>query len=150
METPALLAPARPDVALSQQDRYPVWHEIPTRDGDLDPLGHVNNVAITRLYEEARVLFEQTLRQRHTFRPASGVLVQLNVHYLGAARYPEPVRIGCGIKRLGRASYTVAQAMYQDGQCVGVSDATVAHVRADGTGPLPDDFRSALETALLR
>ncbi|HVV12683.1 acyl-CoA thioesterase [Amycolatopsis sp.] len=150
METPTLRAPARPDISLSRRDRYPVWHEVSTRYGDLDPLGHVNNVAIGRLYEEARVLFEQALRQRRAFRPVRAMLVQLNVHYLGETRYPGPVRIGSGIKRLGRASYTVAQAMYQDGQCVGVSDATVAHVPADGPGPLPDDFRSALETALLR
>ncbi|GAB2982138.1 acyl-CoA thioesterase [Amycolatopsis acidiphila] len=150
MEAPALQAPIRPDSSLSRRDRYPLWHDVPTRYGDLDPLGHVNNVAITRLYEEARVLFEQTLRQRHAFRPARGMLVQLNVHYLGETRYPEPVQIGTGIKRLGRASYTLAQAMYQGGRCVGVSDATVAHVPADGPGPLPDDFRSALETALLR
>ena len=135
----------RPDPARTERHRYPVWLEVPTRFGDLDSLGHLNNVAIAQLYEESRV------RLSHTVAAQAGpgllrlVLAAFNLHYLAETRYPEPVEVGIGVARIGRSSYTMGQVMYQGGRCVGLADSTLVHAPPTGVVPLPDDVRTILE-----
>jgi acyl-CoA thioester hydrolase len=147
VETSLIPASVRPDEARRQRHHYPLWHEIPTRFGDLDPLGHVNNVAIAQLYEESRVWFARTLGLRADLHRV--VLVAMTLHYVAETRYPEPVKVGIGVAGIGRTSYTLAHALYQGGQCVGLADSTLVHAPAAGASPLPAEFRSALETVRL-
>ena len=111
--------------------------EVPTRFGDLDPLGHVNNVAIGSFYEEGRaklnrITFPTEMRKRHSMRM---LMADLHIAYLGEAHYPEPLIVYSGISHIGRSSYTIAQALFQEGQCVGTAESVL--VNTDGTAPAP-------------
>ena len=43
--------------------RYPDLEEVQTRFQDLDPMGHLNNVAFAAMFEHARVRYNQRLGQ---------------------------------------------------------------------------------------
>lgn len=135
----------RPDPARAERHHYPLWQEVQTRFGDMDPLGHINNVAVAQLYEESRVRFGRMVAERCGPGLHRLVLVAINVHYLAETRYPDPVEVGIGVARIGRSSYTLAQALYQHGKCVGLADSTMVHAPVTGVVPLPDDVRTVLE-----
>ena len=135
----------RPDPARAERGHYPLWHEIPTRFGDLDPLGHVNNVAVNQLYEESRVRFGQELQRRCGSALHRLVLASMTVHYIAETYYPDPVEAGIGVARIGRSSYALAQVLYQRGRCVGVADSTLVHAPVTGVLPLPGDVRAVLD-----
>lgn len=149
MQTPPIPALVRPDTARTERHHYPVWHQISTRFGDLDPLGHINNVAVTQLYDECRVWFNRLLERRANCTLHRLVLAAFSVHYLAETQYPEPVELGVGVVEIGRTSYRLAQALYQQGRCVGVADSAIVHAPVTGTTPLPEEFRAELEKVRL-
>ena len=145
MQTPLVAAGERPDPARTQRRHYPVWQQVTTRFGDLDPLGHINNVAITQLYEESRVRFAQVVAEHSAATLHRVVRASLNVHFLGETHYPDPVEVGVGVARIGRSSYQLAHALYQRDRCVGLADSTLVHAPVTGVAELPEEFRAALE-----
>ncbi|HWC79992.1 MAG TPA: acyl-CoA thioesterase [Pseudonocardiaceae bacterium] len=149
MESQLVPPAVRPDPARTERHHYPQWQEIATRFGDLDPLGHVNNVAVARLYEESRVRFAQTISERTQGGLERVVLAALSLNFLGETVYPEPVEVGLGVVRVGRSSWQFAQALYQHGKCVGLADSTIVHAPLDGPSPLPGPVRAELEKLLL-
>jgi acyl-CoA thioester hydrolase len=51
----------RPDPTRLTPSAYPHSETIQTRFQDLDPLGHINNVAMAALFESGRVRFNQAM-----------------------------------------------------------------------------------------
>jgi acyl-CoA thioester hydrolase len=123
------------------------------RFGDLDPLRHLNNVAVAQLYEEARVRFldgsgvRERLEPKHWF-----VIAELTVQYLAEGFYPDPVELGTGVLRVGGASFTLVHALFQNGRCIGSCDSVLVHVNREegGARPLPDAARAVLREHSLR
>jgi acyl-CoA thioester hydrolase len=130
---------------------YPWSVELQTRFADMDVNGHLNNVAISRLYEEARVRFGAALRDAH---PELGrpryVVGHVAIDYLAEGHYPAPVVIGYGVNSLGTKSYRAAMAMFQAGACIGLSDAAMVHRGEAGPVALPQALRDVLGEWLLR
>ena len=143
---------ARPSLQRQQLDLYPFKVEILARYADVDPLWHINNVAIAQYYEEARV--STTRRIMGGGRIPTGpdlrlLLARQSIDYLREAGYPGKLTVGVGVLRIGNSSYTLGMAMFQDGGCVSVSDAVL--VVADATGPtrLPEEYRERMQALLL-
>lgn len=119
-------AGGRPDALQQTLDRYPFQIELATRFGDMDSGGHINNVAIVRLFEDARVRMQMeafglgTYRQND--RPFRTVVVKSTTQYLRESFFPQPMRCGVGVSRIGNRSYGLVSALFQDGQCVAVQD----------------------------
>lgn len=88
---------------------------IPLRWGDMDSLGHVNNVLYLRLLEEARVQFLGDIAPlgEHGY----GVLAARHeIDYLRPLHYSaEPVEIPLWVERIGRTSCTVAYVVVAPG-----------------------------------
>ena len=127
--------------------------ELPTRFGDMDPNRHLNNVAVTRLYEEARVRFNWGVRADHSLPRARFLVGHVAVDYLGEGSYPDPVVVGYGIASFGTTSFRAAMGMFQRGVCIGLCDTVMVHrgpiESGGGPAPLPDDLRAALGEWLL-
>jgi acyl-CoA thioester hydrolase len=141
----------KPDPSRLALATYPFSFELQTRFGDLDVLGHLNNAAIARLYEEARSRFGMAhladIRQPLTgHRTWWALVANVSINYLGEAHYPAPVTVGAGIGRIGGSSYTVAHALFQDGQCRGTCDCTLVIVSKETRKAmsLPDNLRERL------
>ena len=131
-------------------DVYPVQIPLQARFSDLDVLQHINNVAMADLFLESRVRMFRSIRERTPDWTNPLVVASLSIAYLRDALYPEPITGACAIVAIGRTSFTVAQAMFQDGVCVSAADVVQVHRDANGPAPLPQDLRAELGAISLR
>ena len=130
---------------------YPVTIELQTRFQDMDINGHLNNVAFAALFESGRVLLNREIRPWEE-RPANErtMVAAVEINYLAEGNFPDPVQIATGIGRLGTSSWTIVQAMFQNGRCIATCD-TVVVCRTDGEAkPLRAAMVAELETKLAR
>ena len=133
-------------------ESYPVVGEIAARYGDMDANGHLNNLALESLHENARATMNRDLLPSAydvTRRRIRLVTSQNAVHFLAEAHWPATIATGAGVGRIGRASYVASTALFISGSCIGVCDTVLVALGDDGPVPLPDEFRAALQTVLL-
>ena len=125
------------------------YHETPidVRWGDLDMLGHVNNVAYLTYYEQARV---DTIYHIGSLSGEAGVgcvVVQANVSYKVSVEYPATLKVVTSIQKIGNTSMIFHHTLRdRDGDTVySEADVTVVWVdRKQGGGPVsvPDFVRA--------
>jgi acyl-CoA thioester hydrolase len=135
-----------------QQDNYPFTHEVQARYGDLDPFGHLNNVAIAQAYEEARASLSLTIFGADVIygrSPYSVVIPTVELHYYAPLPWPSTIRVGVGVAEIGRTSFRCGYGLFGDGECVGVSEAVLVLLRDGRPEPLPDGTRAQLEKLCL-
>lgn len=70
----------------------------------------------------------------------------VNIAYLLEGRYPELLRVGCGVSRIGGASYEIAQGLFQNGACIGICDTVIVNTREGRSHTLTEAWKAALET----
>lgn len=130
---------------------YPVCIDLQTRFQDMDINGHLNNVAFAVLFESGRVLLNRQIRPWDE-RPANErtMVAAVEINYLAEGNFPDPVQIATGIGRLGTSSWTIVQAMFQNGRPIATCD-TVVVCRTDGQAkPLRAEMVAELEAKLAR
>ena len=140
---------AKPESWRLDAASYPVCEEFQTRFQDMDINGHLNNVAFAALFESGRVLMNRRIRPFDD-RPANErtMVAAVEINYLAEGHFPEPVRIATGIGRIGTSSWTIVQAMFQNGRAIAACD-TVVVCRTDGEAkPLRAEMVAELETNL--
>ncbi len=134
---------------------YPFQIEIPTRFQDLDTLKHINNVAIAGLYEESRLQFHrEAFREFRRAQTEKGkyrtVLADVHINYLKEAHYPYPIAVGVGVGHIGRTSYALHCAMFQKGECIGLSEAVIVFAQPGQPEPIPEGVKTVLQANVLR
>jgi acyl-CoA thioester hydrolase len=141
---------AKPDLTRLNPASYPVTAEFQTRFQDMDINGHLNNVAFAALFESARVLLNRQVRV-WSERPANErtMVAMVTINYLAEGNFPDPVTITSGIGAIGTSSWTIFQAMFQNGHCIATCD-TVVVARTDNQAkPLRSELRAGLEATLM-
>ena len=78
------------------------------------------------------------------------LVVELTMRYLAEAGWPGDILVTSGILSISRSSFVMGQALWQDGVCVGLCDTVLVNAVDGRAAPLPDDYRAALEQALMR
>ena len=131
-------------------DAYPARETVQTRFQDLDPMGHLNNVAFAALFETSRVKFNQRIGRRMN-RDASlrAVVARNEINYLAEGAFPADVEIASGIGAIGNRSWEMFAAMFQDGVPIATCDTTIVMTAPVGE-PIPADFRAAIEALRVR
>ena len=140
----------RDDARRRDPAAYPWSVEVPTRFGDMDFNGHLNNVAIANLYEEGRVRFNQHLRSAFALGRPRFLVARVEIDYLGEARYPAPATLVAASLDVGRTSWRIGLGLFQNGTCHGLCDTVMVHRGDAGPAPLPDALRAALGEFTLR
>jgi len=146
----------RPDPVRLRLECYPIVDEVATRYGDMDANAHLNNLALESLHENARATINQRLLPTayRGERRIRLVTSQNAVHFLAEAFWPGMIQTGAGIGRIGRTSYVASTGLFVAGTCIGVCDTVLVLLGGPdgpaGPVPLPDEFRAALQGALLR
>jgi acyl-CoA thioester hydrolase len=133
-------------------DSYPVVDTVQARYGDMDTNGHLNNLALESMHENARALMNQSLFPDIydvTARRLRLVTSQNAVHFLAEAHWPATIQTGAGVGRIGRTSFVASTGLFVDGNCVGVCDTVLVVLGDDGPVPIPKAWLAALETARL-
>ena len=99
---------------VSDLDQYPSILSIPVQWGDMDALGHVNNTVPIRWFESSRISYmEQVEMDKMLDELGFGViLASVNCSYRRQMHYPDTVRVGCRVSRVGRTSITLHHIVF--------------------------------------
>lgn len=104
---------------------------VPVRWGDLDAYGHVNNVAIMGLLEQARVQAfwdpgEPVLPPLAAGAPVQIVVADAHVSYRRAIPYVQAVDVVVTVPRVGGASFVIAYDIVVEGEVAVNATTTLA------------------------
>ncbi len=141
---------AKPAAYRLLSGNYPFTFATQTRFGDMDFLGHLNNVAYAALFENGRVRFNRALDERATRGQGERWLVAaVEINYLREGHFPDDVEISAGIGRIGTSSWVIEQAAFQGGYCIATCDTVIVYQGAHGKGkPISDAYRAELTRRL--
>ena len=96
-------------------DHFAVLRRLPTRWGDNDVYGHVNNVVYYALFDTAvnGWLLDAIGRDIRNL-PAIGVVAETTCRFLRQLSFPDVALVGVGLARLGRTSVTYELAAFAE------------------------------------
>ncbi|MDD7964490.1 acyl-CoA thioesterase [Actinomycetospora lemnae] len=157
MADPAPVLPAGPTLpgegALTDAAAFPVLRTVAPRYADLGGDGRVTTVALGRWFEEARVAAGlprfRRLVEDGGFSSFRILLAAQRIRRLAPVTPGLDHRIGSGVRRIGRSSYSWGHGVFAGDRCVAVSDSVT--VLATGAGPsgLPDELRADLAALVI-
>jgi acyl-CoA thioester hydrolase len=130
---------------------FPTIITLPVQWGDQDAFLHVNNTVYIRWCESARIAYlDQTGLSESMERDKIGpILAAISCNYRRPVTYPDTIRCGARITRLGRSSLSMEHRIYSETQQAVVADAESTLVVYDydrqASHPIPDDIRQAIE-----
>ena len=134
----------------AQIDTFPYMIKIPTRWRDNDVYGHVNNVVYYSFFDTAvntHLIEEGGLDIHHA--PIIGVVVETRCEFKKELTFPEAVRAGIRVTKLGRTSVTYEIALFGKDGNEPAATGHFVHVYIDRESrrpvPVPDGIRKALE-----
>ncbi|MEE3626348.1 thioesterase family protein [Nitrospirillum sp. BR 11752] len=138
---------ADPPFDLAEAASYRFWTDEHVRFNDLDPVGHVNNNAFGVYFESGRVALHHALRARVALRGHAIVMRKITIDYLAEITYPNAVRVGTRVVRLGRTSWTTGSGLFVGDRChaTALSVSVLVDAASHRPTPIPDDLRSAME-----
>ena len=123
----------------------------PTRWGDCDMFGHVNNVQFVRYYESGRLDYFRRVLDMDTSsnRDQTLIIADIHVNFLHQINHPCALEVGSRISRLGNSSFEFEAAIFAPGENHPRSTARAACVwfdyAANRSMPIPDDARQIIK-----
>lgn len=140
------------DPLYSELKNYPHTYSLDTQFGDVDVLGHINNLAVARYYESARARFQMSVFGADLYgldNPWKIVLVDNKTSYLDEVYFPQSVTVASGFSKIGNSSYVITQGLFRDSVCVGLCHATLVTVVNGKPTPLSDAHRQRMNRQLI-
>ncbi len=125
---------------------YPRHLVLEPRYGDMDVNAHLNNVAIARLFEEARVRTLSELRKAPSRGdPSSMMIAHLGIDYLAEGRYPGTIDAALAVTDVGRSSFRLGLALFQQGRAIALADCAMVNLADRRPAPIGPELKAALE-----
>ncbi|MBT8123598.1 MAG: thioesterase family protein [Gammaproteobacteria bacterium] len=143
----------RANPAFSKPDDFSYKVVRETEYSDIDILKHVNNVAISKYYGDARVKFlAQVFGAAGCagYSSPSHLVAEMTIKYFAEISYPGPVTIGVGISRIGNSSFTVVEGLYQNDILVGQAEIQMVATIEGKPSPLPQAVKENLQQYLIK
>jgi len=125
--------------------------DTPVAWGEMDSMGHVNNIVYFRYFESARIAyFEELGFLEHMREEGVGpILAATDCRFRRPLTYPDTVSIGTRAYELGEdrftMSYTVVSHRQDDVVARGEGLIVTYDYRALAKAPIPDEIRGAIE-----
>jgi len=142
-----------PPCDLTDRAVFATWTQDSVRYRDLDPNGHVNNGAINEFFEDGRVHFRRETMAGLGDAVLTGFAVgSFSARYRAALHHPATVEIGTVVMRIGNASFTLGQGVFDGDRCIATAEVVSVFFDPDSgrSRPLTGEVRRALESALRR
>jgi acyl-CoA thioester hydrolase len=128
---------------------YRVTISVPVQWGDMDSMGHVNNVVFFRWFESARVEYLDRIALESSSSDLGPILASVKCDYRRQLNFPDTVVIGARVTRLGRTSLSMVHALLSTRQnaIVAEGDSTVVvfDYKTNRAEPIPAPMRTAIE-----
>ncbi len=141
----------RIDVDRFQRHKFRFFTPSPTRWGDCDRFGHVNNVQFVRYFESGRLDYFHRVLDLETVPDAvdSLIIADIHVNFLRQINHPCALEVGTRVCRLGNSSFDFEAAIYEQGGDGPYSTATATCVwfnfRDNHSTPIPPDARATIQ-----
>lgn len=105
------------DYRKMQRSDFNHFFDMPTRWGDADAFGHINNTLYARYYESARIgYFENAMNMEfHTESKEGVILADLKMAFLQQLHYPSDMEIGSRVSKIGNSSLILDAAIFVKG-----------------------------------
>lgn len=130
--------------------KYPVIYECPVAWGEMDALGHVNNIIYFRYFESARSEYFQAMGLWDSAK-ASGIGVILHstsCRFRKPLTYPDRVSVGARVTNIGKDRFRMEYAVYSHGMnsvaAEGEGLIVVYDYRRGTKCAMPDNLRDAI------
>lgn len=136
---------------MNSLDEYRVVVELPILWGNMDAFGHVNNTVPLRWFESSRVAYVEQLGMVDFMRGAGlgPILASIRCDYLRQLHYPDTVRVGARVARLGNTSLVIEHLLVSDKLQVaaarGQSTVVIFDYQNQRPVRVPQEFRDAVE-----
>jgi acyl-CoA thioester hydrolase len=133
---------------------YPSVLALPVFWGDMDALGHVNNIVYFRWFEEARIQGIDGLAELRQLRKdkVGMILAHVECDFQRQSHYPDTMYVGSRLERIGTSSIVVRHCVASESQraMVALGKATIVlfDYGAGKSHAIPSDLRAALEKSL--
>lgn len=114
--------------------------------GDLDAMGHMNNLALLRLLETGRVGYMVDTGLAG-YDELTYVLARLETDFRRQGQFGDFLTCGTRIATVGRTSFTMEQAIWRDDKTVLVRGASVLVALSEDKAtpmPVPDRWRQVI------
>ncbi len=124
---------------------YRHWVEDRVRFADLDPLGHCNNAAIGGFFESSRIALFADAGHPISGGALSIPIVRVEIDFRREILYGARVRVGARVLRIGRTSFTLAGAVYDNNCCAATAQVVAVLFDLAKRRPveISDDLRRA-------
>ncbi|MEQ9170352.1 MAG: acyl-CoA thioesterase [Alphaproteobacteria bacterium] len=145
------MSEAEPDPRQVPLSAYSYRMDIPTRFGDNDMLGHANNVAYNRYIEAVVTQFQmQEAGVDYARQRIAPVAVEVLCRFHRSLSFPETVRAGLRVGRLGTSSVTFLIGLFgETDDIIPAATGHFIHVYSDRDAetavPMPDAARAVYE-----
>ncbi|MGQ7819235.1 acyl-CoA thioesterase [Metapseudomonas furukawaii] len=133
------------------RDGYRYFRDITTRWMDNDVYAHVNNVVYYSWFDTLvnAWLLEQKLLD-FTQSATLGLVVETGCSYFSSIAFPDIVRAGLRVSRLGTSSVRYEVGLFANDNDIASAQGHLVHVYVDRLTrrpvPLPDELRRGLES----
>lgn len=129
----------KPTSEILNPANYPVHVTIPTRWVDMNLAGHISNISIIELLEEARERYYKEIGLK-TIQPSSLFMIVSNViDYLAECFWPDDLETYIRIEKIGNSSFQVRQLALQNSKPIATCLVTTVHTQNGKSAPLLDE-----------
>lgn len=128
-------------------DYYHYWIDETVRFHDLDAYNHVNNNVIGIYFETSRMAWLEEVHPKGWLTDAHFVLAKNTLTFLRELTYPNRIRVGQRILRLGESSMTTCGAIFANNSCVALGETVSVWIGNKTRRPeqIPESIRDALK-----
>ncbi|WMN60880.1 acyl-CoA thioesterase [Pseudoalteromonas xiamenensis] len=132
-------------------DKFPIKTKIKVAWGDMDALGHVNNVSYFRYFETARIDFlaQTGLLEILSDPSTSPVLRDTHAHYKRPVVFPDTLIVGTYITDIKQDRFTMRYEAYSEAQqavcTTGYANVVMFNMNTAQKAPIPDTMMDVLK-----
>jgi len=130
---------------------FPVTITLPVQWGDQDAFRHVNNTVYLRWFESGRIAYARSVGLHASMETdrVGPILASIRCDYRRPITFPDSVRVGTKVVRIGRTSLTMEHRVVAESSgavaAEGTSVVVVFDYGAARPRPIPDPIRAAIE-----
>lgn len=143
----------RPCASRDMPDNIMLYEsKITVRWGDMDALGHVNNIIYSQYFEQSRIEWYESLGLKLSQTDEGMILLKSSITFRKPVVYPATVRIEVRAGSLGRTSFSLLSTLFvvgQDAEPFADNESVLVwfDYRTQQPIPVPDHMRKVLSGA---
>ncbi|WP_298913047.1 thioesterase family protein [uncultured Algimonas sp.] len=134
----------RIDPCWLDRELYHAHIAVRPRFQDLDPLNHINNVAMAAMFEDARVRFNHPMRDHFQTDTVRTMVAGQTLNYVKECHMRPDLDFHIGIGRIGTSSWVTQACAWQGDTPVLLAVATLVATRSGRACAIPETLRDML------